>query len=407
MIPAMQETAPVPVQPASSPAQPAGERDGAPEGGLGLLDVLLLLSGHLRLLVLLPLAAGCVMLGATYLMAPIYTASVQLMAPQQSSTTAAALLGSLGGAAGALGGSLGGLKNPADQWVGLLQSRTIADALVQRFKLQELYESPYRFQARDKLAQRSRISAGKDGLIDIEVDDENPERAAGLAAAYAEELQKLSNSLAVTEAAQRRVFFQKRLEETKGALVKAEVALKEGGISANVLKTSPEAAVGQLAQAQAAVAAQEVRVAVMRGSMTSGNPELQSAQRELESLREQLRRAEQAQPGQGSGPAAQYVARYREFKYQETLFELFARQYELARADEAKDGALIQVVDAVEVPEYKSRPRRGQLAVLVSLGTLVLCISYVLTRQALRLAHQNPATSAKLALLFRRRGLAR
>ena len=206
----------------------------------------------------------------------------------------------------------------------------------------------------------------------------------------------------MTEAAQRRVFFQKRLAETKDALVKAETALREGGISANVLKTSPEAAVTQLAQAQAALAAQEVKLSVMRGAMTEQNPEYRQAQRELASLREQLQRAEQDQPGQARGDSAQYVARYRDFKYHETLFELFARQYELARADEAKDGALVQVVDPVQVPEHKSRPRRGLIAVAATGFGLLLTTAWLLAADGLRRYRQHPEGAEKLALLGRR-----
>lgn len=399
-------TSPQPTSSAGAAVDTAATADSANAAGIGessakvgLIDVLLVLAQHLRLLIALPLAAGALALALTYLMTPIYTASTQLLSPQQSSSTAAALLGSIGGAAGALGGGLAGLKNPSDQWVGLLKSRVVADAIVDRFKLRERYESNYQFLARDRLALNTRIIAGKDGLIDIEVDDASPELAAQMAGAYVEELQRLSNTLAVSEAAQRRLFFEKRLAEAKDGLVKAEVALKEGGISANVLKTSPEAAVGQLAQAQAALAAQEVKLSVMRGSMTESNPEFRQAALELASLRDQLAKAEQERPGQGKGAAAQYVTRYREFKYQETLFELFARQYELARADEAKDGALVQVVDPVQVPEYKSRPKRGQLAVLATTATFVFCVAFLLSRSSLRSFRRQPDGAAKLALL--------
>jgi uncharacterized protein involved in exopolysaccharide biosynthesis len=373
-----------------------------------LFDIALVLAQRLKLLVLLPLGVGVVALGVSFLMKPVFTASTQLMPPQQQSSTAAAILGSVGGAVGALGGSLAGIKNPADQWVGLLKSRVVAEAIVERFGLKELYEVDYQFQARGALAGNSRITAGKDGLINVEVDDHDPQRAAQMAAAYVQELQRLTNSLAVTEAAQRRLFFQNQLAEAKDGLIKAEIALKEGGISANVLKTSPEAAVEQLARAQAALAAQEVKLSVMRGAMTESNPEYRQAALELASMRAQLQRAEQSSPGQGKGDAAQYIARYREFKYFETLFELFARQYELARADEAKDGALVQVVDPAVVPEYKSKPKRALIAVLATVLTLMACVTYVLVVNAVRNYRQRPGGAARLdqlalALRLRRR----
>lgn len=364
-----------------------------------LVDAAIVLARHLRLLLAVSIAAGAVALGASYLIAPTYTASTQVLPPQQSNT-ASAMLGSLAGAtAGVLSSNLPGLKNPSDQWTALLKSRAIADALVKQFKLKELYETRYVFQARDALAANSRITSGKEGLIDIEVDDVDPQRAAMLVSAYVDELQRLTTTLAVTEAAQRRLFFERKLQEAKSALIKAETALKDGGISANVLKTNPNTAVNQLAQAQAAVSAQEVRVSVMRGSLTESNPEYRQAALELASLRDQLRQIEKATPGQGQGDAAQYVARYREFKYFETLFELFARQYELARADEARDGSLVQIVSPVLVPEYKSRPKRGQMAVLATLLVFAVLAIAVLLRHALGQYRQQPEAAAKLLAL--------
>lgn len=388
-------------------AADASVPDEPPPRSTSLMDVALILAERLRLLVLLPLAVGVVTLGISYLIPPTYTATTQLLPPQQQGSTAAALLGSLGGVAGALSGSVAGLKNPTDQWIGLLRSRVVADSLVERFGLKALYKADYQFQARDGLAARSRISAGRDGLISIEVDDRSPERAAQMASAYVEELQHLTTTLAVTEAAQRRLFFQKQLAEAKDGLIKAEIALKEGGISADVVKTSPTAAVTQLAQAQAALAAQEVKVSVLRGAMTENNPEYRQAELQLESLRAQLRRTESNSPNQGDGDAAKYVTRYREYKYYETLFDLFARQYEVARADESRDGALVQVVDVAQVPEYKSSPKRAKMAVLATVFTLMLTVAYLLIRRAIQNFGSRPEGAAKLARLrqaLRRRG---
>ncbi|ACB32918.1 lipopolysaccharide biosynthesis protein [Leptothrix cholodnii SP-6] len=351
---------------------------------LSLIDVLLILSRRKLLLVVAPLLVGCAALGMSYLVRPTYTASVQLLPPQQQQSGAlTALLGAAGGMASALGG-ISGLKNPSDQWIGMLKSRAIVDAIVNEFSLREIYEVEYQFKARERLEKNSRIVAGKDGLIDIEVDDHDPERAAKIATAYVDELQNLMRTLAVTEAAQRRLFFEKQLSDTKTKLIKAEILLTEGGINTGVLKTNPEAAVSQLAQAQAAVTAQEVKVSVMRESMTNSNPQLRNAILELASLREQLHRSNRDEPERAKGSGAEYVTRFRDFKYYETLFDLFARQYEMARADEARDGSVIQVIDPAQVPEYKSGPKRGMIAVLATILTFILSVLYVLASHALR-----------------------
>lgn len=369
------------------------------EQEVSLLELLALLLDHKRLLTLLPLCVGSLALAITFLMKPAFTATTQILPPQQQQGSGlAALLGTTGsgGIASALG-SVGGLKNPADQWVGLLKSRVIADALVDRFKLQELYETEYRFQARQALEGSTKVTAGKDNLIDIEVTDHDPERAAQIANAYIEELQRLANTLAVTEAAQRRLYFEKQLTEAKNNLVQAEVQLRQAGVSQDVMKINPDAAVGRIAQLQATIAAQEVKVNAMRDSMTERSPELRLALTELATLRNQLRSAERDDPPANKSSSSDYVAKFREFKYYETLFELLARQFEMAKADEARDGALIQVVDVALVPEYKSKPKRGMIAVLATVLTFMLLAGFLFGRQALRNYGSTPEGQTRLA----------
>ncbi|MEX8513665.1 MAG: GNVR domain-containing protein, partial [Leptothrix ochracea] len=357
---------------------------------VSLLDLALVLLEHRNIVLGMPLGVAVLVLGLSFLITPKFAATTQIMLPQQPQSGAAALLGSLGG--GGLGGAAGaiaGLKNPADQWIGLLKSRTVQDGMVARFHLRERYESKYQFQARQTLEGLTQIKSGKDGLISISVEDHDPATAMAMADAYIDELQKLSKTLAVTEAGQRRLFFEIQLKEAKEQLIKAEVALRQSGVSESVLKTSPDAAVAVLAQIKAQVAAAEVKVAVMRGQFTTDSPDLKQAQLELTSVRSQLAKAEQNDPKSAQGSGSQYVARFREFKYQETLFELLARQFEMAKADEAKDGAIIQVVDKATLPEWKSSPKRGMMTVLAGVLSLILGTAFVLIRQALRNARER------------------
>jgi uncharacterized protein involved in exopolysaccharide biosynthesis len=130
---------------------------------------------------------------------------------------------------------------------------------------------------------------------------------------------------------------------------------------------------------RAEVTAAEVRLQTARGSLADDTPEVRQQQATLAALRSQLARLEQASDVRG-GP--DYVSKYREFKYQETLFELFARQYELARVDESREGALIQVVDTASPPERKSRPKRAMTALATTLVTAVLLIIGLTMRHA-------------------------
>lgn len=364
---------------------------------ISLLDLLQTVVENLRLLVLAPLAIGLLALGISFLIKPTFTATTQFLPPQQQQSAAAAMLQSLG-ALGGLAGAATGLKNPNDQFVSFLQSRTLQDTLIERFKLMDRYESEFMEDARKDLSDNARISSGKDGLITVSVDDKDPAFAAELANAHVQELTLLLGRLAVTEAQQRRVFFERQLSEAKDKLTQAEQALQASGVNMSALKANPEAAVAGLAQLQASITAQEVKVASMRGYLTESAPDFRQALTELAALRTQLTNAEKSQ-----GPAqkgdSDYVAKYRDFKYFETLFELFAKQYEIARVDESREGAVIQVVDVAQPPEKKSKPKKAMIAVLATLASGFALLLFVFVRQALRNAAQDTTSAEKLAQL--------
>jgi tyrosine-protein kinase Etk/Wzc len=378
---------------------PANAVSTVDEDEISLLDLLQTVVENLRLLVLAPLAAGLLALGISFLVTPTFTSTTQFMPPQQQQSSAAVLLQSLG-ALGGIAGAATGIKNPNDQFVSFLQSRTIQDSLIQRFKLVERYESEFLQDARDELGKNARISSGKDGLITVSVDDHDPVFAAELANAHVEELSQLLGRLAVTEAQQRRVFFEKQLASAKDNLIKAEQALQASGVNVSALKANPEAAVEGLAQLQASITAQEVKVASMRNYLTENAPDFRQAMAELSALRVQLRRAEQSQKPAQQGDS-DYIAKFRDFKYNETLFELFAKQYELARVDESREGAVIQVVDVAQPAEKKSKPKKALIAVLTTLATGFALLLFVFVRQAVRNASREQASAEKLDALRR------
>ncbi len=365
---------------------------------ISLLDLLQVVADNLRLLVLGPLAAGLIALAISFAIPPTFTATIKFMPPQQQQGAAAAMLAGLG-ALGGLASATGAIKNPTDQYVSFLKSRSVQDALVDRFKLLDRYGTKFREDARKGLDGNVQIAGGKDGLITIDASDEDPTFAAQLANATVEELGKLLNRLAVTEAQQRRVFFEKQLLNAKDNLAKAEQALKSSGVSSSALKVSPGAAVESLARLKAGITSQEIKLASMRGYLTESAPDFRQAQTELAAMRGQMARAEKEEPastGANSGDS-DYIAKFRDFKYHETLFELFAKQYEMARVDESREGAVIQVVDAAQPPERKSKPKKAQIAMITALATGLALLLFVFIRQALRTATKDDSSAARVA----------
>ena len=376
---------------------PMGMQD---EDEISLLDLLQTIVDNLRLLVLGPLAVGVTALGISFLIAPTYTAKTQFLPPQQQQSAAASMLASLG-SLGGLAGAVGGIKNPADQFIAYMKSVTLQDTLIERFKLLDRYEAKTKTDARLALTGSVRVASGKDGLMSVEVDDKDPKFAADLANAHVEELAKLLSKLATTEAQQRRLFFEKQLTLAKDKLIQSEIALKATGVSGSVLKSNPASAVAAVAGLQAAVTAQEVKLGAMRGYLAETAPDFKLAMNELANLRAQLSKQEKDTPST-SGKAStegDYITKYREFKYHETLFELFSKQFEIAKVDEAREGAVIQVLDAAQAPDRKAKPKKAMIAIIATLAFGFALLLFVFVRQALSKAGQDSESAQKMAQL--------
>jgi tyrosine-protein kinase Etk/Wzc len=363
---------------------------------ISLLDLLQVIVDNLRLLVLGPLVCGLAALGISFAITPTFTAKTQFLPPQQQQSAAASMLASLG-ALGGLAGAAAGIKSPAEQYMAFMKSVSLKDALIERFKLMEKYEFKLKADARQALTGKVRIASGKDGLISVEVDDKDPKFAADLANAHVEELRNLLGRLAVTEAQQRRMFFEKQLQLTKENLAKADLALKSSGINSSVIKSSPSSAVEAVVRLKAGISVQEVKLGGMRNYLTENAPEFKLALNELASLKTQLAKSEKEEPV-AQGPS-DYVARYREFKYQETMFELFAKQFELAKVDESREGAVIQVLDVAEPPERKAKPKKAMIAIIAALASGFALLIFVFVTSALKNTSQDKETKLRIVAL--------
>lgn len=346
--------------------------------GLAIGPIVALLWRRRLLMTGVPLLASVVALGVSYLVPPTFTARTTFLPPQQQQSGAAGALASLGAIAGLAGGS----KSNGDQYLAFVQSRTVADRMVDRFDLLKRYDREFRIDARRDLAQSTRVTLGrKDGLLTLEVDDRDPKTAAAMATAYVEELRTLTAGLALTEAQQRRVFFEKQLNQVRDKLTAAQQALAATGISAGAIKAEPKATAEGFAKLKAELTAAEIKLQVLRRSLADSAAEVISQSAQVAALR-----AEIAKQGQDDNAAGQngYITAYREFKYQEAVFDQIARQYELARVDESRDGGLLQVVDAPQVPERKSAPKRSVFMMVAFVLAFGVCGALVWRRDVVQ-----------------------
>lgn len=341
-----------------------------------------------------------------------YTATVVLLPPQQNNSLSAQLasqFGSLGSMAALATGGSSLLKNTNDMYVAMLKSRSVEDGMISRFGLMREYKKKYMSDARKKFEQYATVDGnGKDGLIHISVEDRDPRRAAELANGYVDQFRDLSQNLAITEAGQRRLFFEQQLKQANQNLANAEDALEVTEQKTGVIQLDSQARalIESAAALRAQITTKEVQIQGMQTYATGENAQMVEAQQELDSLRAQLAKLGGSESsvgeiivpkGQMTQASLEYLRKVRDVKYFETIFDILARQFELAKLDEAKEGALIQVVDPAIPPDKKSFPRRALIVILSTVVGLFIGTLTALLLTGFERVRQDPDASHKLS----------
>ncbi len=377
-----------------------------------LFELLTALGEEKRVLIGLPLVAILLAVVISFVLTSRYTATTTFLPPQQQQQggLAAAALQQLGGLA-SFATSAAGIKKTEDLYVAMMKSETVRNALITRFDLLKRYNVAIRAEARDKIGNNVSISPDRGGLVRIEATDPDPAFAAELANAHIEELRRMLGTIAITDAQQRRMFLENQLVGVKEALIKAETGLKltqeKTGLIA--LDKQGEAIIKAVADLRAQIVGREVQLQAMRNFATPENAEVKRLASEIAGLREELTRIESGQVrGQGevivptgkvpeSGLA--YIRALREVKYHEALFEAIARQFELAKVEEAREAPLIQQIDVAVPPEKRSFPQRRMIVMVAALMGAVLALVVAFIRIALRRSAANPRFVAQMESL--------
>jgi uncharacterized protein involved in exopolysaccharide biosynthesis len=346
----------------------------------GPLERLRLLWDERRLLVRMAAAGLVAGFLIAFLIPRQYQSSVQLMPPDNESSSGVLMAAMADRASGGLGGVAGdflGLKSSGDLFVGILQSRTVEDRLVQRFDLKKVYGAGLDEDARKQLSENTSIAADrKSGIITIAVTDRNPLRAQAVAQAYVEELNHLVTELSTSAAYRERVFLEERLKAVKQDLDQAsrdfgQFASKNAAID---IKEQGRAMVEAAATLEGQLIAAQSEMKGLETIYTANNARVRSVQARITELRKQLndmggKPSDTGADGTGANDlypsirqlpilGVTYADLYRRTKIQEAVYETLTQQYELAKVQEAKETPSVRVLDAANVPERKSFPPR-------------------------------------------------
>jgi capsule polysaccharide export protein KpsE/RkpR len=313
-------------------------------------------------------------------------------------------MGSLGGLASGL---LGAHTNTA-LFVSLLQSEAVRGKLIDRFDLQHVYHTRYRFSAAKRLARRTKIVEDKkSGVISIEVEDTDRVRARDMAQAYLDELNALLNKTSTSTGRQERIFIEHRLHAVQDDLEQAQLALSAFSSKNSTIdiKEQTRAMVDAGARVQGEMLVAQSSLQAQRQVYGDGNIRVKEAEARIATLQHQLdQMAGSSSPlvtgdsaneaaGQSDGAmypalrqlprlAVPYADLYRRVKVQETVFELLTQQYEMARLEEAKDVPVISVIDSPGIAEKKSYPPRVLLTLGLTLLSFVVACGLLFLREA-------------------------
>jgi tyrosine-protein kinase Etk/Wzc len=373
-------------------------------GELDLFLLAMLVKRKGRRTILMAVAGLFVVLFALFFTKPRYSATAALLVPQPSSS----------GASIALKLAMGGLDlggGTSEVYQDILESRTVADRLIAQYRLKDVYKVNSQLVAEKVLASRTKIVTSKEGLVKVTVQDEDPKRAADMANSYLAELDRMNEGLAITSAGQQRLYFEREMVKEKDALANAEVELKKTEEETGMLVPQSQTAanLGAIEQTRAQLRVRQVQLGALLQGATPENPNVLRLQAEISGLESQLQAMQNGSGGtiatgiptsKTPERALEYIRKEREVKFHEAVFGLLAKQYELAKQEEAKTVSMIEVLDSATVPEHKTWPPKTLFCLLGVVGGALFGVAWTLLESFLQTIMSNPDNQKKYQALM-------
>ena len=390
---------------------------------INLLDLLIALGQEKWTLIVVTFLAAITGVVVSLTTPATYVSRTSIMPSQQSGGGGGGLasLGSLAGLAGlgALSNMTASIKSSDEMYIALMRSQSVQSALIEQFKLKERYGARNTEEARQALNLNVSILADKkSGMLFVDAQDKDPAFAAQLANAQVKELNVILSRLAVTEAQQRRAYYEQQIINTQTKIPQLELEYKEAQKRSGLEVASLLSEVGTL---PGQIAAKELQLQVLSRFATAQNPDLKRLAVEISALRAQMARyelsktnpntSEPSKPGQvEESTKTNFVQKatqaYNTLKIQEALLDGYVKQLEFAKVDEAKEGLVVQVVDEARAPEMRAKPERKKLVIAYTVTGLIIAFVLAALRALLRHIRSTPEGLQRWSQLKRAWGFA-
>ena len=387
---------------------------------ISLLDLMLVLVRRKGMIIKITFLFALVGIIASLLMTKIYTASARILNPVEKSSVVSLLEQQAGVAANLLFSG----SEKGNVYVSMLKSRNIQDRILDRFgpdnwrDMAGAGKEKRRKDLANEYIGELTVTAEKDNTLLVSVAFTEQEKVAEITNAYVAELEKLANEFAMTEATRRLNYFEGELAKARGSLTRTEQQFREYQEKTGVYMGEAQltANIQNRINMRAQVAAKEIQLRSLLAYATRQNPEVVKLEKEISGLKEEIKRLED-DPGTGDPlnplggmPAArfEYLEKYRDWKFQELLYNTLLRLYESARLDQSYSPVVIQVLDRAETPENRSKPKRKKIVVVATFLGFSLALALVFVAEVLKRAAEDPEQTEKIEelrghLLFWRR----
>ena len=315
----------------------------------------------------------------------------------------------------------GGVSEETYTFMAILHSRTVMEAIAEKFDLMQRYDYENMEYTVKELRQNVIIEINEDGTITLssmastkflpDDEEENEARtlARDMANAFIEELDRVNTRLKTEKAHNNRVFIEKRYKQNINDLKNAEEELKTFQKTHGVIALPQQTAITieTAAEINANIIAKEVEVSVLSGYVSESHSELTRAKSELTELRKKFNEMKTGRnrdilnnngtqntrlfiplndvPDLG----LKYIRRYREVSLQQKILEFLLPQYEQAKIQEAKDTPTVQVLDKAVTPVKRKKPKRAIMVLLAGLLSIVFSVTGVFFVEYIRYLEEN------------------